>query len=151
MFRPRIRLMGHPMPQLRAKADLPVGFPYRFNSSVLNVIIFNSRFWYRLTGNIHQSHRHLSWYPSYFEQIIAVDLKFFFILFIYLLANTHTPLNCVAILFKNGKRRYSYLVVGRGILISLMQTKYTENTIRCRRFWLIQFRCVGEQYKSSHV
>ena len=32
MFRPRIRLMGHPMPQLRAKADLPVGFPYRFNS-----------------------------------------------------------------------------------------------------------------------
>ena len=34
MFRPRIRLMGHPMPQLRAKADLPVGFPYRFNSSL---------------------------------------------------------------------------------------------------------------------
>ena len=33
MLRPRIRLMGHPMPQLRAKADLPVGFPHRFNSS----------------------------------------------------------------------------------------------------------------------
>ena len=32
MFRPRIRLMGHPRPQFRAKADLPVGFPYRFNS-----------------------------------------------------------------------------------------------------------------------
>ena len=32
MFRPRIRLMGHPKPQFRAKADLPVGFPYRFNS-----------------------------------------------------------------------------------------------------------------------
>ena len=24
--------MGHPRPQFRAKADLPVGFPYRFNS-----------------------------------------------------------------------------------------------------------------------
>ena len=35
MFRPRIRLMGHPRPQFRVKADLPVGFPYRFNSSVL--------------------------------------------------------------------------------------------------------------------
>ena len=33
MFRPRIRMMGHPRPQFRAKADLPVGFPYRFNSS----------------------------------------------------------------------------------------------------------------------
>ena len=33
MFRPRIRLMGHPRPQFRAKADLPVGIPYRFNSS----------------------------------------------------------------------------------------------------------------------
>ena len=33
MFRPRIWLMGHPKPQFRAKADLPVGFPYRFNSS----------------------------------------------------------------------------------------------------------------------
>ena len=33
MFRPRIRMMGHPTPQFRAKADLPVGFPYRFNSS----------------------------------------------------------------------------------------------------------------------
>ena len=32
MFRPRNRLMGHPRPQFRAKADLPVGFPYRFNS-----------------------------------------------------------------------------------------------------------------------
>ena len=35
MFRPRIRMMGHPRPQFRAKADLPVGFPYRFNSSLL--------------------------------------------------------------------------------------------------------------------
>ena len=34
MFRPRIRMMGRPMPQFRAKADLPVGFPYRFNSSL---------------------------------------------------------------------------------------------------------------------
>ena len=34
MFRPRIRLMGHPRPQFRVKADLPVGFPYRFNSSL---------------------------------------------------------------------------------------------------------------------
>ena len=25
--------MGHHGPQFRAKADLPVGFPYRFNSS----------------------------------------------------------------------------------------------------------------------
>ena len=41
MFRPRIRLMGHPMPQLRAKADLPVGFPYRFNSSFLNVFSYS--------------------------------------------------------------------------------------------------------------
>ena len=37
MFRPRIRLMGHPKPQFRAKADLPVGFPYRFNSSLHTV------------------------------------------------------------------------------------------------------------------
>ena len=35
MFRPRIRLMGNHGPQFRAKADLPVGFPYRFNSSYL--------------------------------------------------------------------------------------------------------------------
>ena len=34
MFRPRIWLMGHHGPQFRAKADLPVGFPYRFNSSL---------------------------------------------------------------------------------------------------------------------
>ena len=33
MFRPRIRLMGHHRTQFREKADLPVGFPYRFNSS----------------------------------------------------------------------------------------------------------------------
>ena len=32
MFWPRIRLMGHHGTQFRAKADLPVGFPYRFNS-----------------------------------------------------------------------------------------------------------------------
>ena len=63
---------------------------------VLHAIIFNSRFWHSLTGFIHQNHRHLSWYPSYFEIIIAVDLKKniinFFILFIYLLANTHSTL-----------------------------------------------------------
>ena len=29
--------MGHPRPQFRAKADLPVGFPYRFNSSCISV------------------------------------------------------------------------------------------------------------------
>ena len=34
MFRPRIRLMGHHGTQFKAKADLPVGFPYRFNSSL---------------------------------------------------------------------------------------------------------------------
>ena len=33
MFRPRIRLIGYHGTQFRAKADLPVGFPYRFNSS----------------------------------------------------------------------------------------------------------------------
>ena len=37
MFGPRIWLMGHPRPQFRAKADLPVGFPYRFNSSFFSV------------------------------------------------------------------------------------------------------------------
>ena len=38
MFRPRIRLMSHHWPQFRAKADLPVGFPYRFNSSFFFII-----------------------------------------------------------------------------------------------------------------
>ena len=38
MFRLRIRLMGHPRPQFRVKADLPVGFPYRFNSSLFLVL-----------------------------------------------------------------------------------------------------------------
>ena len=59
-------------------------------------IIFNSRSWYSLTGYIHQNHHHLSRYPSYFDNIIAVDLKkniiIFFILFIYLLANAHSTL-----------------------------------------------------------
>ena len=32
-FRPRIRLMKLPMSPLSLKADLPVGVPYRFNSS----------------------------------------------------------------------------------------------------------------------
>ena len=33
MFRPRIRLMNLARSQFSLKADLPVGFPYRFNSS----------------------------------------------------------------------------------------------------------------------
>ena len=40
MFRPRIRLMGHHGTQFRAKADLPVGFPYRFNSSIIYILYF---------------------------------------------------------------------------------------------------------------
>ena len=31
--------MGHPRLQFGAKADLPVGFPYRFNSSISNIFI----------------------------------------------------------------------------------------------------------------
>ena len=31
--------MGHPRTQFRVKADLPVGFPYRFNSSFIFFII----------------------------------------------------------------------------------------------------------------
>ena len=49
MFRPRIRLMGHHGPQFRAKADLLVGFPYRFNSSLLFTIylcIYHSSSYY---------------------------------------------------------------------------------------------------------
>ena len=46
MFRPRIRLMGHHGTQFRAKADLPVGFPYRFNSSFLIL----SLYWIRTQG-----------------------------------------------------------------------------------------------------
>ena len=66
---------------------------------VLRAIIFNSIFWYSLTGYIHQNHRNFSWYPSYFEKMIAVDLtnniiNFFFILSIYLLANTDSTLKC---------------------------------------------------------
>ena len=38
MFRPRIRLMGYDGTQFRAKADLPVGFPYRFNSSLFHLV-----------------------------------------------------------------------------------------------------------------
>ena len=55
---------------------------------VLRAIIFKRRFWHSLTGYMHQNHRHMSWYPSYFEKIIAVDLKkilsnFLFCSFIY--------------------------------------------------------------------
>ena len=42
---------------------------------VLCAINFNSRFWYSLIGYVHRNHCFLSWYPSYFEKIIAVDLK----------------------------------------------------------------------------
>ena len=39
MFRPRIQLMGHTRPQFRAKANFPVGFPYRFNSSHVSYLL----------------------------------------------------------------------------------------------------------------
>ena len=46
-------MMGHPRPQFRAKADLPVGFPYRFNSSLLsdlvNFLFQNDCFFTRLS------------------------------------------------------------------------------------------------------
>ena len=59
--RPRSRMMGHPRPQFRAKADLPVGFPYRFNSRFFillhnfSFLIFSSIFHCRrfhFSGNL---------------------------------------------------------------------------------------------------
>ena len=44
MLRPRFRLMGRHGTQFRAKADLPVGFPYRFNSSYQFLLFYLARF-----------------------------------------------------------------------------------------------------------
>ena len=42
-FRPRIRLMNLQRSPLSLKADLPVGFPYRFNSSFIIIILIKMK------------------------------------------------------------------------------------------------------------
>ena len=47
---------------------------------------------------VYQNHRHLSWYPSYFEKIIAVDLKKYYHIFysVHLSTSKHSfPLNMI--------------------------------------------------------
>ena len=62
--RPRIRMMGHPRPQFRAKADLPVGFPYRFNSSCICVVMYfkSSKHFVKKCSFIWPSLRRTGWH-----------------------------------------------------------------------------------------
>ena len=83
MFRPRIRLMGHPRPQFRAKADLPVGFPYRFNSSLSQTFV-DIRFYF--------------WFPDLFRFANFQLLKLRWILNIYLTYMSYFKALCTCLI-----------------------------------------------------